>query len=89
MIMIRLLIDICSAIELPVTDLLSTDAYVIVRLGSKEVHRTKVIPNSRNPIWTLETKSLFLLEFTEMITVSREADDVVPHKRSMGSLMRD
>jgi hypothetical protein len=61
---IRILVEIVSAINLPVADLLSADPYVVVRLGSKEVHRTKVQSKTLNPIWTVETKSLFLLEMS-------------------------
>lgn len=38
---IKILIDIVSGIDLPVADLLSADPYVVVKLGSKELHRTK------------------------------------------------
>jgi hypothetical protein len=61
---IRILIDIVSGIDLPVADLLSADPYVVVRLGSKEVHRTKVQPKTLNPIWTVESRSLCLLHIT-------------------------
>jgi hypothetical protein len=61
---IRLLIDIVGAIDLPVADLISTDAYVVVRLGSREIHKTKVISKNLNPIFTIETGSLYLLETT-------------------------
>lgn len=40
---IRLLIEIVSGIGLPVADRNATDPYVIVRLGSQEVHRTPPI----------------------------------------------
>jgi len=44
---IRLLVEIVSGINLPVTDRSATDPYVIVRLGgAKEVHRTIPIYNT-------------------------------------------
>ena len=61
---VKILVDIVSAINLPTSDLFSADAYIVVRLGSREVHRTKVVYNTSNPIWTAETNSLFLLEMT-------------------------
>jgi hypothetical protein len=61
---INILVEIVSAMDLPVADLLSTDAYVIVRMGGSEVHRTSVISKNLNPIWTLSTGSLFLIQKT-------------------------
>ena len=43
---IRLLVEIVSGIGLPVADRNATDPYVIVRLGSLEVHRTTPIYNT-------------------------------------------
>jgi hypothetical protein len=43
---VQLLVDIVSAVKLPVADLLSTDAYVSVHLGRQEVHRTAHLPNT-------------------------------------------
>lgn len=61
---INLLVEIVSAIDIPVADVYSSDAYVIVRMGGKEVHRTGVISKSLDPIWTLNSGSLFLLQMT-------------------------
>jgi hypothetical protein len=61
---INLLVEIVSAIDIPVADIYSSDAYVIVRMGGKEVHRTNFIPKSLDPIWTLGSGSLFLLQMT-------------------------
>jgi Ca2+-dependent lipid-binding protein len=61
---INLLVEIVSAIDIPVADIYSSDAYVIVRMGGKEVHRTGVIPKCLDPIWTLDSGSLFLLQMT-------------------------
>jgi len=46
-----------------VADLFSTDAYVVVHMGGKEVHRTKHVWKDLNPIWTIGTGSLFLITF--------------------------
>ena len=43
---VQVLVDIVSAIRLPVADLLSTDAYVQVHLGKQQVHRTAHLPNT-------------------------------------------
>jgi Ca2+-dependent lipid-binding protein len=61
---INLLVEIVSAIDIPVADIYSSDAYVIVRMGGKEVHRTNFIPKSLDPIWTLGSGSLFLVQMT-------------------------
>jgi hypothetical protein len=58
---IQLLVEIVSITNLPITDLLSTDAYVVVRLGAHEIHRTSVISNNLSPIFTLFTGSLFTI----------------------------
>jgi hypothetical protein len=61
---INLLVEIASGSNIPVGDISSSDAYVIVRLRDKEIHRTSVVHNSLSPIWTLDTGSLFLLQTT-------------------------
>ena len=61
---IKLLVDIVSGIDLPIADLVSSDPYVVVKLGNRQVHRTKVMSKTLNPIWTVETSSLFLLELS-------------------------
>ena len=40
---IDLLIEIVSANNLPVADIFSSDPYVVVRDGTKELHRTQVL----------------------------------------------
>ena len=61
---INLLVEIVGAENLPIADIVSSDPYVIVRMGNKEIHRTEVIPKTLDPIWTLRTGSLFLLRAT-------------------------
>lgn len=61
---INLLVEIVSGSDIPVGDVFSTDAYVVARMMGKEVHRTAVISNSLDPIWTLKSKSLFLLQMS-------------------------
>ena len=56
-----LLIEIVSGWSLPVADVTSSDPFVVCSINGKEVHRTKYIPKSLNPIWTLQTGSLFIL----------------------------
>lgn len=59
----RVLVEIVSALYLPSTDRFSeADPYVVVFLGDHEIHRTQVVSNSRNPIWTVDTGALFLIE---------------------------
>jgi C2 domain len=61
---IEILVEIVSATNLPISDLVATDAYIVVRFGTKEIHRTGVISNNLSPIFTLPTGSLFLLSYT-------------------------
>ena len=56
-----ILIEVVSGWSLPVADVTSSDPFVVCSINGKEVHRTKYIPKSLNPIWTLQTGSLFLL----------------------------
>ena len=62
----RILVEIVSALHVPSPDLFSdADPYVSVTMGDKELHQTKVLYNNPNPIWTVETGSLFLIEYDE------------------------
>lgn len=55
------LIDICSALDLPRTDIgRDSDPYVTVRFEGRKIHRTHHITNEDNPVWTLRSKSLFV-----------------------------
>jgi C2 domain len=85
--MINLLVEIVSATDLPVADVFSTDSYVKVRMGSTDVHRTKVLHNTRSPIWSLETDSLFLLQMTpaEFFASSNGMSFIIKDYDSIGS----
>ena len=64
---INILVEIVSATDIPDArkgDKRTSDPYVIVWLGTQEIHRTSVIKNSLFPIWTVETGSLFVLQMT-------------------------
>jgi len=63
---INLLIEIVSAMDLPndLSFLGGCDPYCKIKLGETEVHRTNHISKNNNPIWTVKTKSLFLLSRT-------------------------
>jgi C2 domain len=61
---IRLLVEIVSATDLPVADISSTDAYVVVLMGGREMHKTRVVSKTLEPIWTLLTGSLCLITMT-------------------------
>ena len=41
---INLLVEIVSASNLPISDIFSSDPFVVVMEGNKELHRTKIIP---------------------------------------------
>ncbi|CAB9497692.1 Multiple C2 and transmembrane domain-containing protein 1 [Seminavis robusta] len=59
---LSLLIEIVSGWRLPIADLTSSDPYVKIRIGSYDYHRTKPIKNTRDPIYTIQHQSLFILE---------------------------
>lgn len=61
---VNLLVEIVSARDLPVADITSTDAYIVVRMKGKEIHRTGVVGKNLSPIWTVENGSLFLLQMS-------------------------
>ena len=59
---IHLLVEIVSAINLPNgTD---RNPYVAVRMARTQVHRSKVLSKTLDPIWKLATESLFVLHMT-------------------------
>ena len=53
-----------SPLLLLLPDVKSSDPYVTVEDGQKQWHRTGVISKSLNPVWTLSTGSLFLIQTT-------------------------
>lgn len=60
---IDLLVEIVSATNLPTAGTFSArNPYIIVRMGGSEIHRTKVLSKTLDPIWSLETGSLFLVQ---------------------------
>lgn len=62
----RILVEVVSALYVPSMDKFSdADPFVCVSMGARQIHQTKVIYNNPNPIWTLETGSLFLIECNE------------------------
>lgn len=59
---ISLLFEIVSGWDLPIGDLKTSDPFVVCMFGRREVHKTRHIPSTLDPIWTVKTGSLFLLE---------------------------
>eukprot|EP00537_Pseudo-nitzschia_pungens_P003533 CAMPEP_0172372246 /NCGR_PEP_ID=MMETSP1060-20121228/46652_1 /TAXON_ID=37318 /ORGANISM="Pseudo-nitzschia pungens, Strain cf. cingulata" /LENGTH=1198 /DNA_ID=CAMNT_0013098153 /DNA_START=437 /DNA_END=4033 /DNA_ORIENTATION=+ len=59
---VTFLFEIAAGYGLPVGDYTSSDPYVVAYLGHQEIHRTEYISKTLNPIWTLKTGSLFLLQ---------------------------
>lgn len=56
------LMEVVGAMGLSTQAKTCIDPYCIVKVRSKLVHRTKEIRNDGNPIWTVKTQSLCLLE---------------------------
>lgn len=84
---INLLVEIVSAIDLPAADVFSSDPYVDVFMGDKKVHSTEFISKNLDPIWTLETGSLFVLSMTpeEFFSASSGMNFIVKDHDSIGS----
>jgi hypothetical protein len=59
---LALLIEIVSCWNLPAADLNTSDPYVKVKIGKRDVHETKPISSTREPIYTIKTNSLFILD---------------------------
>lgn len=57
-----LLLEVVSCQGLPASDLTSSDPYVKVMVGKREVHKTKHISQNLNPIYTIKHKSLGILD---------------------------
>lgn len=60
--LLQILVEVVSATDLPIADRKTSDPYTICYLGKEEIHRTLPIFRSLNPIWTVRTGSLFLVE---------------------------
>lgn len=59
---LHLLIEIVSAWNIPIADLTSSDPYVKARIGPRNVHETKPITKTRDPIYTIKHNSVFILD---------------------------
>ena len=66
------LVEIVSALRVPKaaaadcgTKSGASNPYVIVTVAGKEMHRTDVCYSDPNPVWTIKTGSLFLLELNK------------------------
>jgi Ca2+-dependent lipid-binding protein len=57
-------VEIVSATDLPMADLKSSDPYVTAWLGKTQVHKTSAIHNTCDPIWAVDTQSIFILSAT-------------------------
>jgi hypothetical protein len=73
------LLEIVGAMGLSNTAKTHIDPYCVVKVRHEEVHRTKAIQDDGNPIWTVKTNSLCLLEIPEGMssktTTSSNNDD--------------
>jgi len=61
---ISLLIEICSAWDLPAADLFSSDPFVSIVFNGQELHKTKHETKKLDVVFTLKTDSLFLLNMS-------------------------
>ena len=62
---VDLLVEIVSATNLPGSNSsfgFPRNPFVIVKMGGSEVHRTKALSSTPDPVWSLETGSLFLVQ---------------------------
>lgn len=61
---IHLLIEVVSGTDLPAADLLSSDPMVTITFDGKEIHKTKFISSTLEPVWTIKTHSLCIFSVT-------------------------
>jgi len=59
---IQILVEIVAAYNLPIADITTSDPYVEVFDGTREIHATDVVHSTLNPVWTVKTKSLFVIK---------------------------
>jgi len=57
---IRFLVEIISAADLKAVNGSTSDPYVVVKYGGEKIHTTSVVYKKLDPIWTIETKALFI-----------------------------
>eukprot|EP00545_Synedropsis_sp_CCMP1620_P013185 CAMPEP_0119011176 /NCGR_PEP_ID=MMETSP1176-20130426/5499_1 /TAXON_ID=265551 /ORGANISM="Synedropsis recta cf, Strain CCMP1620" /LENGTH=1142 /DNA_ID=CAMNT_0006963953 /DNA_START=65 /DNA_END=3493 /DNA_ORIENTATION=+ len=84
---IHIVVEIVSGIHLPEADkIVGTDPYVVVRMGTREVHCTKTIVDTVNPIWTIDSGAYFLLSATpeEFFASSSGVTFVVKNHDALG-----
>ncbi len=65
------LLEIVGAMGLSNKAKTHIDPYCVVKVRQKEVHRTKAIQDDGNPIWTVKTNSLCLLEIPDVMISSK------------------
>eukprot|EP00550_Attheya_septentrionalis_P000574 CAMPEP_0198283726 /NCGR_PEP_ID=MMETSP1449-20131203/3307_1 /TAXON_ID=420275 /ORGANISM="Attheya septentrionalis, Strain CCMP2084" /LENGTH=1175 /DNA_ID=CAMNT_0043980497 /DNA_START=124 /DNA_END=3651 /DNA_ORIENTATION=+ len=59
---VNILVDIVSVTDMALAD---TNPYIQVVMGGKEIHRSNpILGKTTDPIWTLDTGSLFLIQMT-------------------------
>ena len=61
---INFLIEVVSGSDLPAADLMSSDPMVTVMFDGREIHKTKFISSTLEPVWTIKTDSLCILSVT-------------------------
>jgi hypothetical protein len=72
----RLLVEIVGALGVSRHgDRVNPSVVVKTGGGTTEIHRTKAIPHDGNPIWTVLTKSLFVLEVPDATTEDDTKDN--------------
>jgi Ca2+-dependent lipid-binding protein len=71
---------------LPLLDIFSSDPYVLVQDGKTEWHRTAFLAKTLNPVWTLSTGSLFLIQISlaEFFESSNYMEFIVKDYDSIG-----
>jgi hypothetical protein len=65
------LLEVVGAMGLSNKAKTNIDPYCIVKVRRKEAHRTKAIQDDGNPIWTVKTQSLCLLEIPDDMMSSK------------------
>lgn len=81
-----ILFEIVGAMGLSTRAVTDIDPYCVVKMGDKEVHRTKTITDDGNPIWTIKTKSLCILDVPKSQEDGTLTVDICHRSKRLGTV---
>lgn len=91
---LSLLVEVVSCWNLPSSALDASDPYVKMSIGSRVIHRTKQIDNTRDPIYTIKQDSVFILNVAtkeikarQGVTISVKDYDLIGKNDDLGQVV--